>query len=168
MQPVNECYLKVKKDCLKYISSQETKTEKFRNKGKMIKSFLIPVCFWLAGKTKQRRTMILGLAGGQGTGKTTISSLIKIILEKYFKFNVFKISIDDFYKTREDRIKLSKKVHPLLMTRGVPGTHDIDLILKFFRKISKNNFSTISLPKFDKSIDDRVRRKKWYKIKKKT
>ena len=87
--------------------------------------------------------MILGLAGGQGTGKTTISSLIKIILEKYFKFNVFKISIDDFYKTREDRIKLSKKVHPLLMTRGVPGTHDIDLILSFFRKISKKFFYNI-------------------------
>ena len=51
--------------------------------------------------------MIIGLAGGQGTGKTTISSLIKIILEKYFKLIVFKISIDDFYKTRKDRMILA-------------------------------------------------------------
>ena len=48
--------------------------------------------------------MIVGLSGGQGTGKTTISSIIKIILEKYFKLNVFKISIDDFYKTRKKEL----------------------------------------------------------------
>jgi len=53
------------------------------------------------------------------------------------------------------------------MTRGVPGTHDINLILNFFKKTSNKNFSSITLPKFDKSIDDRVKRKNWYKIKKK-
>ena len=167
MHPVNLCYSKVKKDCIKFISSQETRTEKFRKKDKMIKSFLIPACFWLANRVNKKNTMIIGLAGGQGTGKTTISSLIKIILEKYFKLIVFKISIDDFYKTRKDRITLAKKVHPLLMTRGVPGTHDVDLILSFFRKVSKKRFSHLLLPKFDKSIDDRVKRDKWYKIKKK-
>ena len=83
------------------------------------------------------------------------------------KLKVFKISIDDFYKTRKDRMILAKKVHPLLMTRGVPGTHDVDLILSFFRKVSKKRFSHLLLPKFDKSIDDRVTRDKWYKIKKK-
>jgi D-glycerate 3-kinase len=31
MQPVNECYKKVKKDCIKYIKSQETSKEKFKN-----------------------------------------------------------------------------------------------------------------------------------------
>ncbi len=167
MKSINECYVKVKKDCFNFIRSQETNKEKFKGKDKMIKSFLIPACFWLADKINKKNTMIIGLAGGQGTGKTTISSIIKIILEKYFKLTVFKISIDDFYKTRKDRIKLSKKVHPLLMTRGVPGTHDIDLILNFFKKVSKNNFLPLSLPRFDKSIDDRTKRNKWYKVKKK-
>ena len=125
MHPANLCYTKVKKDCIKFISSQETRTEKFRKKDKMIKSFLIPACFWLANRVNKKNTMIIGLAGGQGTGKTTISSLIKIILEKYFKLIVFKISIDDFYKTRKDRMILAKKVHPLMMTRGVPGTNGI-------------------------------------------
>ena len=59
----------------------------------------------------------MGLAGGQGTGKTTISSLIKIILTKYFKLKVFRISIDDFYKTRKERINLSNKIHSMLLTR---------------------------------------------------
>ena len=165
MNLVNECFFKVKKDCFKYISSQETKTEKFKNKDKMIKSFLIPVCFWIANKVNKRKPIIVGLGGGQGTGKTTISSIIKLILMKYFKLKVFKISIDDFYKTRKERIKLSKKIHPLLMTRGVPGTHDINLILSFLKSVKKINFRPLRLPKFDKSIDDRFKKNQWYKIK---
>ena len=167
MNSLNKCFSVVKNDCFKYISSQETKTEKFKNKNKMIKSFLIPTSFWIANKYNKNKTTIIGLAGGQGTGKTTISSIIKLILEKYFKFKVFKISIDDFYMTRRDRIKLSKNIHPLLLTRGVPGTHDINIMLNFFRKLSNKKFSSILLPKFDKSIDDRMKKKNWYKIKKK-
>ena len=120
MSQISECLNKVKKPCYKFISTQEISSEKFKNKDKMLRSFLIPVCFWMAKKVKKNKTMIVGLSGGQGTGKTTISSIIKIILEKYFKLNVFKISIDDFYKTRKERIILSKKVHPLLKTRGDP------------------------------------------------
>ena len=136
MQQFSVCFGKVKKDCLKFIKSQETKVDKFKNKERMIKSFLIPLCFWISKKADKKRPYFVGLAGGQGTGKTTISSLIKIILTKYFKLNVFRISIDDFYKTRKERISLSKRVHPMLLTRGVPGTHDINMILNFFRTVS--------------------------------
>ena len=167
MISVSDCFFKVKKDCYKFITSEETKKQKFRNKDKMIRSYLIPVSFWIANKVNKKKPIIVGLAGGQGTGKTTISSIINLILVKYFKLKVFKISIDDFYKTRKERYKLSKKVHPLLMTRGVPGTHNIDLILKFFRIIKKGNFKSLSLPKFDKSIDDRFNKNQWYKIKSK-
>ena len=167
MTSISDCFYKVKKDYYKFISSEETKKAKFKNKDKMIRSYLIPVSFWIAKKVNKRKPVIIGLAGGQGTGKTTISSIINLILVKYFKLKVFKISIDDFYKTRKERYKLSKKVHPLLMTRGVPGTHDIDLILRFFRIIKKRNFKSLSLPKFDKSIDDRFNKNQWYKIKSK-
>ena len=109
MQQSNLCFSKVKKDCLNFIKSQETKADKFRNKEKMIKSFLIPLCFWISKKADKKKPYFVGLAGGQGTGKTTTSSLLKIILTKYFKLKVFKISIDDFYKTRKERISLSFK-----------------------------------------------------------
>ena len=122
MQSVTFCFSKVKKDCLKFIKSQETKADKFKKKERMIKSFLIPLCFWISKKVDKKKPYFVGLAGGQGTGKTTISSLIKIILTKYFDLKVFRISIDDFYKTRKERINLSKRVHPMLLTRGVPGT----------------------------------------------
>tara|TARA_B100000508_G_scaffold39298_1_gene30808 strand:- start:467 stop:1393 length:927 start_codon:yes stop_codon:yes gene_type:complete len=167
MSQISACLNKVKKPCYRFISTQEISSEKFKNKDKMLRSFLIPVCFWMAKKVKKNKTMIVGLSGGQGTGKTTISSIIKIILEKYFKLNVFKISIDDFYKTRKERIILSKKVHPLLKTRGVPGTHDIDMMLNLFRKVKAKKLKSLSLPKFDKSIDDRLSKNKWYKVKSK-
>ena len=165
MQEVNKCFNKVKKDCFKFISSQETKKDKFKNKDKMIKSFLIPVSFWIVKKINKKKPLIIGLAGGQGSGKTTISSILTLILKKYFKLNVFKVSIDDFYKTRKDRKSLSKNKHPLLMTRGVPGTHDVDLMLNFFKKIKNKNFKTMQIPKFNKAIDDRCQKNLWYKIK---
>ena len=165
MKQFSLCFDKVKKDCLKFIKSQETKADKFKNKERMIKLFLIPLCFWISKKAEKKKPYFVGLAGGQGTGKTTISSLIKIILIKYFKLNVFRISIDDFYKTRKERINLSKKVHPMLLTRGVPGTHDINMMLSFFRKAKSRKFKRLKLPTFNKAIEDRSKKKKWYIIK---
>ena len=164
---MNECYAKVKKNCFKYIKSQETNTNKFKNKDRMLKSYLIPLCFRIAKKNNKIKPLIVGFAGGQGTGKTTITSLISLILKNYFKLNVFKISIDDFYKTRNERKMLSKTKHPLLMTRGVPGTHDYRIILNFFKKVKNKKFIALKLPKFDKSIDDRCKKKFWYKVKSK-
>ena len=165
MQENKDCFNKIKKDCFKFILSQETKKDKFKNKEKMIKSFLIPVSQWVSKKINKKKTLILGLAGGQGSGKTTISSILSIILKKYFKLNVFIISIDDFYKTRKDRKILSDRKHPLLITRGVPGTHDIDLMLDFFKKVKSKKFKNLEVPKFNKAIDDRYKKNLWYKIK---
>ena len=167
MKRFSLCYDKVKKDCLKFIKSQETKDDKFKNKERMIKSFLIPLCFWINSQADKKKPYFVGLAGGQGTGKTTTSSLIKIILSKYFNLKVFKISIDDFYKTRKERISLSKNVHPMLLTRGVPGTHDINMMLNFFKESKNKKFKRLKLPKFNKAIDDRFRKKHWYDLKKK-
>ena len=167
MKSTVECFDKVKKDCLKFIKSQETKDDKFKNKERMIKSFLIPLCFWISKKANIKSPYFVGLAGGQGTGKTTSSSLIEIILTKYFKLKVFRISIDDFYKTRKERISLSKRVHPMLLTRGVPGTHDINMMLKFFKKVKSKKFKRLKLPTFNKAIDDRYNKKYWYDLKKK-
>jgi D-glycerate 3-kinase len=164
MQLVSFCFNRVKKDCLRFIKSQEVTTEKFKNKEKMIKSFLIPVCFWINNKANKKKPYFVGLAGGQGTGKTTISSIIKIILTKYFKLKVFRISIDDFYKTRKERRNLSKRVHPMLLTRGVPGTHDMKMMSSFFKKTKSKKFKKIKLPTFNKAIDDRFSKKYWYDL----
>ena len=164
MKSVRDCFAKVKKNCFKFIKSQETSTNKFKNKERMLKSYLIPLCFWISKKINRKKPLIIGVAGGQGTGKTTITSILSLILRTYFKLNVFKVSIDDFYKTRNERRILSLTEHPLLITRGVPGTHDHKIISNFFKKVKKKKFKNIKLPKFDKSIDDRCKKKLWYKL----
>ena len=50
MNLFSDCYSKVKKDCFKYIRSQEISNEKFKNKEKMLKQFLIPLSFWINKK----------------------------------------------------------------------------------------------------------------------
>ena len=139
MHPIDECYKKVKNDCFKFINLQETKTNKFKNKNKMLKSYLIPLSFWIKKKLKKKSPFIIGLSGGQGTGKTTITSIISLILRKYFKLKVFKISIDDFYKTRKDRKKLSISKHPLLIIREYQGLMIIKLFMISLKKLKIKN-----------------------------
>ena len=59
MKVTEECFNKVKKDCFKFIKSQETSTEKFGNKDRMLKSFLIPMCFWIAKKRITKNLTLL-------------------------------------------------------------------------------------------------------------
>ena len=61
---------------------------------------------------------------------------------------------------------MSEKDHPLFLTRGVPGTHDIQLLNNILKKFKKKKFKNLLIPKFDKSIDDRSKKFKWQKIKK--
>ena len=58
MQSYNECFSRVKNYCFKYIYYQETKNQKFKNKDRMIRFFLIPICFWIAKKSKKKDTLI--------------------------------------------------------------------------------------------------------------
>ena len=63
MKSTTECYNKVSKDCFKFIKSQETPKDKFKNKEKMIRSFLVPISFWIASKAKNKKPFIVGLGG---------------------------------------------------------------------------------------------------------
>ncbi len=53
------------------------------------------------------------------------------------------------------------------MTRGVPGTHDINIMLDFFKRVKGKKFRSLKLPKFNKVTDDRYNKKSWYSLKKK-
>jgi len=117
--------------------------------------------------SKNKRTSIIGLSGGQGTGKSTMSNILKIVLKEKFNLNTVIFSIDDFYKTLKDRKKISKNISKLFLTRGVPGTHDVKMLFNCLKRLKKKSFSKILIPKFDKSIDDRCKKNKWIKVLKK-
>jgi len=166
MRSVNECFDNVKEDYFKFLNKEKILGKSKAEKIKSLKKIYIPISFWIENKYKKKgKTLFLGFSGGQGSGKTTVAKILKIILKKFFKRKIHVSSIDDFYKTLKDRNKMSYAIHPLLKTRGVPGTHDINLIKKFFDFIKKKKFKKFKLPKFDKSIDDRLNKKYWFNVK---
>ena len=164
----NLSYQKVKKKYLKYIKSQEILSEPFRNKIDQLNSFYLPVCEMIYKTYFQKnKTQLIGLAGGQGSGKSTISNILKIILKEKFNLETVIFSIDDCYKTLKERKKMSKKISPLFLTRGVPGTHDTKILLNCIKSLKKKEFKKMTIPKFNKAIDDRESKNKWVKVIKK-
>ena len=166
MKKTEDCFLKVKNDYLKFLSKEKIFDKSKADKIKSLKKTYIPMSFWIENKyKKKKKTLFLGFSGGQGSGKTTVAKILKIILKKFFKRKIHISSIDDFYKTLEDRNKMAHTIHPLFKTRGVPGTHDINLVKNFFYFIKEKKFAKTKLPKFDKSMDDRLKKKYWFNIK---
>ena len=114
--------------------------------------------------------LFVGVQGTQGSGKSTLSEFICTILKHEFDLSSVILSIDDFYHTRAKRQQLAKEVHPLLATRGVPGTHDMALMrstlngLGITLESSSKEGATqapTAIPRFDKSIDDRKAESDW-------
>tara|TARA_B100001248_G_scaffold19291_1_gene12759 strand:- start:2462 stop:3379 length:918 start_codon:yes stop_codon:yes gene_type:complete len=160
--------LKVKSIYLKFLKSQEVLSEPFRDKLAQLKNFYLPLSKRISSiYMKDKKTKIIGLSGGQGSGKSTIAKILKIILKKGFNLDTVTFSIDDFYKTLKERKKMAEKTTPLFLTRGVPGTHDTKLLKDCLIKFKKKNFSKILIPKFDKSIDNRLPKRQWQSINKK-
>ena len=154
----------LEKKYLDFLNSQEVYSEPFHNKLGQLNNYYLPICEKIFKKLRKKKIKIIGLTGGQGAGKSTITQIIKLIFEIKYNFNVTFFSIDDFYKTLRERETLSKKIHPMFKTRGVPGTHDTKLLSKIFNDLSKKNFKSVYVPRFDKSIDDRFPKSKWQKI----
>ena len=156
----------IKSDYLKFLKKREVAGKPIVDKIVKLNKFYLPLSKWIYSiYKKDNKTKIIGLAGGQGAGKSTVTGILKFIFKKKYGLNLCCFSIDDFYKTKTERRKMSKKVHPLFLTRGVPGTHDIGLINKTIKKLKTKKFKTVLIPKFDKSIDDRLKKNKWQKIK---
>ena len=99
------------------------------------------------------------IAGSQGAGKSTLTKIFKLALEKIYKKKVMLLSIDDYYLSKKKRLDLSKKIHPLLITRGVPGTHNIEVLKKDVLSFEKKKFPIIT-PIFNKLKDDISNKKK--------
>ncbi|MDE0056055.1 MAG: kinase [Gammaproteobacteria bacterium] len=95
----------------------------------------------------------VGLAGGQGAGKSTLSRAI-VEAGRHFGLRVVSLSIDDFYLTRSEREALADRVHPLLATRGPPGTHDVPLCESVMDALDAEGVVTV--PVFDKGLDNRA------------
>ena len=155
----------LKKKYLKFIKKQEIPGVLFHQKLEQLNDFYLPICkkLFLLFKKKNRQ-LFIGLSGGQGSGKSTIAQIFKLILSSKYRLKVVCFSLDDFYKTAKEREKMSKSIHPLFMTRGVPGTHDSKMLYNVIKDLKRKKFIKMKIPKFDKSIDDRFKKNQWQKI----
>jgi D-glycerate 3-kinase len=146
---------------------------------------LAPTLAWLEPQLGAR-PFILGLAGAQGSGKSTLAARLAQILSKRGETRAagdrtratgdrtprggdrttgsgdrmaVAVSIDDFYLPKSRRRSLAARVHPLLATRGPPGTHDLPLLLDVLARVRAGR--PVSLPVFDKRRDDRLPPQHW-------
>ncbi len=158
----------LKKDYLKYLKKQEILGQPFKDKHEQLENYYIPISKLIyQNYLIKKKVTFIGLSGAQGSGKTTITEILKIILKEKYNLNTVSFSIDDFYKTLSERKRLSKNSHKLFLTRGVPGTHDLKLLSKTFKNLQKKFFTKFTIPKFDKSKDDRMTKRKWTNINRK-
>jgi D-glycerate 3-kinase len=102
--------------------------------------------------------VVVGLCGAQGSGKSTAAAVLVELLAQQ-DLPATALSIDDFYLPRAVRAELARRVHPLLVTRGVPGTHDLELAQATIDQLSLGG--EVVLPCFDKARDDRRPRRDW-------
>ena len=102
------------------------------------------------------RPILVAINGCQGSGKTTLGDYLCAALAAEHDLTAVALSLDDFYLTRTERDALASTVHPLLSTRGVPGTHDIALLADTLtRLLVPGSPEEVAIPRFDKSLDDR-------------
>ena len=149
----------VSASCLDRFIAEHRLPEAFRHTAT---TFYEPLAAWLRPRLANASPLLLGINGAQGTGKSTLAAYLALTLAESGQRNVAILSIDDFYLTKAERLQLSKTVHPLLATRGVPGTHDVSMLgacLSRLREMKAGEHCR--LPRFDKAADDRADEASW-------
>ncbi|MGO4702736.1 kinase [Dyella sp. 2RAB6] len=113
---------------------------------------------------RSRRPYLLGISGLQGSGKSTLAREVKLQAEAQ-GLPTEVLALDDFYYSRSERESLAHQVHPLLKTRGVPGTHEIELLLSVLAALPHaSDKLPVTYPRFDKGRDTRMPPSRWPKI----
>lgn len=127
-----------------------------------VEQWFLPLLAEIVERRRPVQPMLVGISGSQGSGKSTLAGLLVRLAEAVLQLKAVSLSIDDFYLTRQERRQLADEVHPLLATRGVPGTHDVALARQTIAALGKTG--ELSIPRFDKSADDRVHTADWPRV----
>jgi len=127
-----------------------------------ITAFYAPLAEKLPQLRPASTPLILGVCGAQGTGKSTLADYLAMHSAKQRSWNCAVLSLDDFYLTHAERKVLARSVHPLLATRGVPGTHDTAMLSACMDRLLKLGAGEeCRLPRFNKATDDQFPEEDW-------
>jgi D-glycerate 3-kinase len=141
------------------------KQKVFLQRQRLAPAYLASAQYWfdpLADELSARqqsagRPLLVAVNGSQGSGKSTLCAYLEMTIATRHQLNVLTLSLDDFYFPRAQRLEISREVHPLLATRGVPGTHDMALLQSTLDALmSLESRGPINIVRFDKATDDRT------------
>ena len=128
---------------------------------RVIAKHYVPLARWLLD-VPRTTPPVIGISGAQGTGKSTLAEFLSMQLKAVAGWSVAVLSMDDFYLSRDRRLELSRGVHPLLATRGPPGTHDTELARRYLRQLRVlGPGASMALPRFDKARDNPAATDAW-------
>lgn len=131
--------------------------------GEIAHSWFIPIFKkLLTHKNSAPETLFVGVNGSQGSGKSTLCSLLCELVNEHSDYRAITISLDDFYLSSQDRQKLAQTEHGLFATRGVPGTHDTQNMNAVFESLKRGE--ACSIPQFDKATDNPKVESDWLNI----
>ena len=122
--------------------------------------YFVPLAHDILESKKSSTPLFVGINGCQGSGKTTLADFLVTWFSNNTSLNTIALSIDDFYLGKESRKQLAEDVHPLFVTRGVPGTHDTELMNTTITKLLAGDVG-VALPRFNKHQDDCVAKQNW-------
>ena len=143
-----------------YIQIEIHKTYNKKYSKKYIEDKLIPIINYICSSKSKK--FLFG--GSQGIGKSSFINIISKTIEKFYNKKILLLNLDNYYLSKKQRLLLSKQIHQLLITRGVPGTHDIKKLVKNIKQFNKGKYP-ITIPMFDKLIDDTSKSTKIIKTK---
>jgi D-glycerate 3-kinase len=117
-----------------------------------VRAALAPMAERIAIARSGAAPLVVGVTGPQGSGKSAAAGALALLLrDRGLRTAV--LSIDDLYLTLAERRRLAADVHPLFLTRGPPGTHDVALGIEVIERLGQPG--QVAVPRFDKATDDR-------------
>ncbi len=116
----------------------------------------------IAEQGRRAGTLVVGLCGPQGSGKSTGARVLATGLGEA-GLRTAALSLDDLYLSRADRQQLAGATgSPLFRTRGPPGTHDVALGCEVLDALARPGL--VRLPRFDKATDNPVDPAAWPEV----